>query len=77
MRNPFTKPVNAPHKIEIAIAHHSGMERIKIMVIIPDRLIIAPTEKSMPPQIMVNVTPNAMISRIAAELSMSKILYFV
>ena len=76
-RNPFTTPIAAPHRIATIIAHQIGMKSISLIVIIPARLIVAPIEKSQPPQIMTSVTPNAIISRIAAELNISSRLYVV
>ena len=70
-------PAAAPGAQAIRIAAHRGMNFISLIVMMPERLIIAPTEKSMPPQMIAIVTPKAMISRIAAELSISMRLYFV
>ena len=75
--SPFIQPASAPQSTATAMAHHSGITLISLMVMMPDRLIIAPTEKSMPPQMIVSVTPKAMISRMAAELSISRRLYLV
>ena len=76
-RDPFTTPTAAPHRIATIIAHQIGMKSISLIVIIPARLIVAPIEKSQPPQIMTSVTPNAIISRVAAELNISSRLYVV
>lgn len=70
-RNPLTKPTSAPQSTATAMAQAMGIYAIIFMAIIPERLIIDPMEKSHPPQMIVRVTPKAMISKMAAELSIS------